>query len=225
VARSDAMLAYVAVTRAREQLDHAGLRWVDSYAASTAAAAITTRKEARKEKAMSEITAEPADPLPATEAGEPRPYAGGRAQAESASLIIRNDYDAWTTTAGGPDPLPADHPRVQQFAWAWRAVAKRGLDDEAGLRGSATTSCRTQPVLSPMPPAPRAGAPRAPRCPGSLSTHCSMPGGCGPPPTDASCDPPRPDRTTAGSRRQRKDRRSSRRTTTPGPAPWPRAWL
>jgi AAA domain len=135
VARSDAMLAYVAVTRAREHLDHAGLRWVDSYAASAAAAAITTRKEARKEKAMSDTTAEPADPLPATEAGEPRPYAGGRAQAESASLIIRNDYDAWTTTAGGPDPLPADHPRVQQFAWAWRAVAKRGLDDEAGPAG------------------------------------------------------------------------------------------
>jgi AAA domain len=131
VARSDAMLAYVAVTRAREQLDRTGLGWVDSYAARASAAATATKKEERKEKAMNQITAGAADPLPDSEAGNPRPYTGGRAQAESASLTIRSDYDAWTA-AGGLDTLPGEHPRIQQFGWAWRAVARRGLDDEAG---------------------------------------------------------------------------------------------
>jgi hypothetical protein len=132
VARSDAMLAYVAVTRARKQLDRTGLGWVDSYAARASAPAATAREEERKEKAMNQITAGAADPVPESGGGNPRPYAGGRAQAESASLIIRSDYDAWTTTTGRPEALPAEHPRMQQFGWAWRAVARRGLDDEAG---------------------------------------------------------------------------------------------
>jgi superfamily I DNA/RNA helicase len=38
IPRSDAMLAYVAVTRARKQLDRGGLAWIDQYSRAGASA-------------------------------------------------------------------------------------------------------------------------------------------------------------------------------------------
>jgi hypothetical protein len=64
--------------------------------------------------------------------GRAAPYPGGRAQAESGSRIIENDYEAWKAVCLQPYRLPADHPVVQQFAQAWRAVSVLGLGDDAG---------------------------------------------------------------------------------------------
>jgi hypothetical protein len=61
-----------------------------------------------------------------------RPYSGGRAQAESGSKIIENDYDAWKAVCVRPYRLAADHPMLQQFLLAWRAVSALGLGDDPG---------------------------------------------------------------------------------------------
>jgi hypothetical protein len=60
------------------------------------------------------------------------PYPGGRAQAESGSKIIENDYNAWQAVSHQPYRLPADHPLIEQFTHAWHAVSTRGLGDDAG---------------------------------------------------------------------------------------------
>ena len=129
VPRADAMLAYVAVTRARRQLDRAGLTWIDGHIGRSANSHSTSRKEA----AQMEKTPR-TEPVVFDEhqAAAPRPYQGGRAQAESGSRIIGNDYDAWRTAGADPGGLPGDHPAVGQFAQAWRTIAKHGLDDEPG---------------------------------------------------------------------------------------------
>jgi hypothetical protein len=113
VPREEAMLAYVAVTRARSALDHAGLAWIDNHPVA---------RPRRKENTMSRQPS--SDLLVPSES--PRPYAGGRAQAESGSRIIDTDYTAWTAVAGA---LPADHRAMVQLGQQWRSVRQRGLDD------------------------------------------------------------------------------------------------
>jgi hypothetical protein len=61
-----------------------------------------------------------------------RPYPGGRAQAESGSKIIENDYLAWKIVCIQPYRLHADHPLLAQFTDAWGAVSALGLSDDAG---------------------------------------------------------------------------------------------
>jgi len=60
------------------------------------------------------------------------PYPGGRAQAESGSKIIENDYEAWKAVRAQPYRLPAAHPLIQQFTQAWHPVSTLGLGDDAG---------------------------------------------------------------------------------------------
>lgn len=61
----------------------------------------------------------------------PRPYRGGRAQAESGSLIIQNDHDAWAAASGSHKPERDDTKRLQ-MRQAWRSIATYGLGDEPG---------------------------------------------------------------------------------------------
>ena len=115
--RADAMLAYVAVTRARDQLDTRGL----PPAPARQAIVSPGRKIAMKMTAL-------ADDL-----GEPRPYLGGRAQAESASRIIETDFKAFTVV--GEDPylaVPLRHPALERFIDAWHKVGVYGLNDNPG---------------------------------------------------------------------------------------------
>ncbi|MBV9445882.1 MAG: UvrD-helicase domain-containing protein [Streptosporangiaceae bacterium] len=129
VPRADAMLAYVAVTRARRQLDRAGLTWIDDHIGGhSASSPDPTRKEANQ---MEQEDQTQPGPFEEEQPGAARPYQGGRAQAESGSRIIQNDYDVWVAV-GGSGVLPGDHPRVMQFAQAWRTIARHGLDDEPG---------------------------------------------------------------------------------------------
>jgi hypothetical protein len=114
--RADAMLAYVAVTRARNQLDTSNLP-----APPARQAIITGRKIAMTNTANAETTA------------GPRPYLGGRAQAESASRIIETDFQAFTVV--GDDPyiaVPLRHPCMERFIDAWHKVGTHGLDDNPG---------------------------------------------------------------------------------------------
>jgi hypothetical protein len=122
IPRQDAMTAYVAVTRARSQLDPSGLAWIDNHSASSSG------KEAKK---MSDQVSTGDDPLVADEGAAPRPYVSGRAQAESGSRVIAADYSAWSTVTA----VPGDHPKVLQLAAAWRTVTKRDLDDDLGAAG------------------------------------------------------------------------------------------
>ena len=115
--RADAMLAYVAVTRARHQLDTSGLPPAPVRQAIVSAG----RKIAMKKTAMAE------------DHGNPRPYLGGRAQAESASRIIETDFKAFTVV--GEDPylaVPLRHPSLERFINAWHNIGKYGLNDNPG---------------------------------------------------------------------------------------------
>lgn len=66
--------------------------------------------------------------------GNPQPYEGSRAQAESGSMWIEKDYQAWLRTheQAGEARLPAEHPRVVQLTRAWRAIRAKGLADGPG---------------------------------------------------------------------------------------------
>ena len=64
--------------------------------------------------------------------GLAKPYPGGRAQAESGSKVIENDYDAWKAVRFQPYRLPADHSLLLQFVHAWRTVSTLGLGDDPG---------------------------------------------------------------------------------------------
>ena len=64
--------------------------------------------------------------------GLAQPYPGGRAQAESGSKIIENDYYAWKAVCLRPYRLRADHPVLREFTYAWQAVSTLGLGDDAG---------------------------------------------------------------------------------------------
>lgn len=67
----------------------------------------------------------------------PQPYEGGRAQAESGSMIIENDFRAWQHVhqQAGDAQLPDEHPRVAQITRAWRAIWAKGLTDGPGPAG------------------------------------------------------------------------------------------
>ena len=129
VTRADAMLAYVAVTRARTGLDQTGL---DTRRAPRVAATIT--KEITMEKAEFDIAFDE-DGSPATLLdGDPHvaPYIGGRAQAESGSAIVETDFYGWLAVALDPPGMPPSHPRVVQLGEAWRLISKLGLGDDPG---------------------------------------------------------------------------------------------
>ncbi|HXL95704.1 MAG TPA: UvrD-helicase domain-containing protein [Streptosporangiaceae bacterium] len=132
IPRSDAMLAYVAVTRARHELDRTGLAWIDNYAGVPPAASGGARR--RKGSTMT-ITTPATREAPPPE-GQPRdlgPYQGGRAQAESGSRIIQNDYNNRVAVSFNSDSqLPEEHPRFRQFANAWHPVERYGLGDDPG---------------------------------------------------------------------------------------------
>ncbi|HXL94951.1 MAG TPA: hypothetical protein VN969_38985 [Streptosporangiaceae bacterium] len=64
--------------------------------------------------------------------GLAEPYPGGRAQAESGSKILENDYYAWKAVCLQPYRLRADHPVLREFTYAWQAVSTLGLGDDAG---------------------------------------------------------------------------------------------
>lgn len=131
IPRTDAMLAYVAVTRARDELDRTGLAWIDNYTGGPTAVPAATGREIIMPTTGTGFR--PEDGLLEDQPDDPRPYLGGRAQAESGSRIIENDFDAWTTVVTQPDAsLPAGHPRVVQLTQAWRVVSKHGLGDEPG---------------------------------------------------------------------------------------------
>jgi hypothetical protein len=131
VTRADAMLAYVAVTRARTGLDQTGL---DTRRAFRVASTIT--KEITMNKAEFDVAFDE-DSSPATMLdGDPHaaaePYTGGRAQAEAGSAIVENDYYGWLAVALEPPGLPPEHPRIAQLGEAWRLVGKLGLGDDPG---------------------------------------------------------------------------------------------
>jgi len=70
-------------------------------------------------------------PLSESQPGNTGRYEGGRAQAESGSRIIQNDFDTWSAASTQPDArLPAEHPRVRQLTAAWQAVTTHGLSDD-----------------------------------------------------------------------------------------------
>jgi hypothetical protein len=52
----------------------------------------------------------------------------------SGSKIIESDHRAWANarTLAGDERLPDEHPRIRQFATAWRLVNTKGLDDGPG---------------------------------------------------------------------------------------------
>lgn len=118
LSRQEAMTAYVAVTRARSQLDPSGLAWINAHS-------LVPHREAK-------TMTDPAQGLADDDSTAPRPYVGGRAQAESGGRAIAADYAAWTAVTA----TPGDHPRARQLAWAWREVTKRDLDDDLGAAGS-----------------------------------------------------------------------------------------
>jgi AAA domain/UvrD-like helicase C-terminal domain len=129
IPRTDAMLAYVAVTRARDELDRGGLAWIDNHPGRPSAGHAVTRLETKMLKPVIEPQVKETEPQ--DQLSEPRPYEGGRAQAESGSLIIQNDFDAWILASSQPDTaMPADHPRVVQLTQAWWAVTRHGLGDD-----------------------------------------------------------------------------------------------
>jgi hypothetical protein len=74
----------------------------------------------------------PASGLFEGQQGLAEPYPGGRAQAESGSKIIENDYDAWRAVCLQPYRLHADHPLLREFTDAWHAASTLGLGDDAG---------------------------------------------------------------------------------------------
>jgi hypothetical protein len=116
VPKSEAMLAYVAVTRARIHLDHSGLAWIDTRSP------VTTRRG----PAMKARTPAPDDPSTVVKDMMSRPYAGGRAQAESGCRIIASEYGAWSAIS----TTPGTHPQVTQLAQVWNAIRNRDLDDD-----------------------------------------------------------------------------------------------
>jgi len=129
VTRADAMLAYVAVTRARTGLDQAGL---DTSRAFRVAGTIT--KEITMKKAEFDIAFDQ-DSSPATLLDgdlHVEPYIGGRAQAEAGSAIVESDFYGWLAVAMEPPGMPPSHLRVVQLGEAWRLVAKLGLGDDPG---------------------------------------------------------------------------------------------
>jgi hypothetical protein len=131
VTRADAMLAYVAVTRARTGLDQTGL---DTRRAPRVAGTIT--KEITMKKAEFDIAFDEGGSPATLLDGDPHvaaePYSGGRAQAEDGSAIVENDYFGWLAVALEPPGMPPAHPRVVQLGEAWRLVAKFGLGDDPG---------------------------------------------------------------------------------------------
>jgi hypothetical protein len=116
VPQAEAMLAYVAVTRARIQLDQSGLAWIDTRAP------VTTRKGS----AMNARTPVPDDQSTVVKDMMSRPYAGGRAQAESGCRVIASEYHARSAVT----TMPGDHPKVIQLAWVWQAIKNRDLGDD-----------------------------------------------------------------------------------------------
>jgi hypothetical protein len=114
--RGDAMLGYVAVTRARIELDRSGLAWIDTRLP------VTARTETRMK------TPEPIHDVDPLSSESPRPYVGGRAQAESGCRIIASDYEAWSVVTG----IVANDPRLVQLGQSWRAIVKRDLGDDPG---------------------------------------------------------------------------------------------
>src|SRR5216683_329502 len=92
----------------------------------------TTRRDS---PAVPEVKA----PRPATaadngELAEGEPYTGGRAQAESGSRIIENNYLAWTQSRAAEVARrePQQQGRMHQLATAWQRVSARGLGDGPG---------------------------------------------------------------------------------------------
>jgi hypothetical protein len=137
MARADAMLAYVAVTRARTGLDQTGLAWIGNHTPATrAAVASTITKEITMNKTVFDAGFDQDSDPEALLDGDPHmgaePNSGGRAQAESGSAIVENDYFGWLAIALEPPGLPPSHPRVVQFGEAWRLVGKIGLGDDPG---------------------------------------------------------------------------------------------
>jgi hypothetical protein len=126
VARAEAMLAYVAVTRARTRLDQAGLVSVGYSAGPIKEVAM---KKTEFDVGFGEV-AGGAGLLDQRLAAEP--YAGGRAQAESGSQIIESDYYGWVAVALEIPGLPVAHPRIAQLGDAWRGVSRIGLGDDPG---------------------------------------------------------------------------------------------
>jgi len=140
VARAEAMLGYVAVTRARTGLDQAGLAWIDNHAShapvTRAAAAGTITKEIIMNQTEFDVGFDEDSSGKALLDGDAHvvvaPYTGGRAQAESGSAIIENEYYRWLATALETPGLSPAHPRIVQLGEAWRAVSKHGLGDDPG---------------------------------------------------------------------------------------------
>jgi UvrD-like helicase C-terminal domain len=140
VARTEAMLAYVAVTRARTGLDQTGLAWIDTHTGHTpatrATAAGTITKEITMNKTEFDVGFDEDTSSTALLDGDPHvaaaPYAGGRAQAEDGSKIVENDYYGWLSIALQPHGLEPSHPRIAQLGEAWRVVSRAGLGDDPG---------------------------------------------------------------------------------------------
>ena len=117
IPRADAMLAYVAVTRAKQRLDRGGLAWIDNYASGAPAQGPATAEPAGHEQATvipaaSAVETQP----PAPAAGQPvqtqlptEPAAEASAQAAAplagpaAENAIRIEHDAEGTRVYGTD--------------------------------------------------------------------------------------------------------------------------
>lgn len=140
VERDEAMLAYVAVTRARTGLDQTGLAWIDNHigragASGASGVAVSDTREITMRITGFDVGFDDDVPdrlLDADPDEAARPYPGGRAQAESGSRIIQNDYYAWVMAALGCDALTQDDPRFLQLGEAWRGTEKNGLSDDPG---------------------------------------------------------------------------------------------
>jgi hypothetical protein len=139
--RDEAMLAYVAVTRARTGLDQTRLAragparsGIDPGHATSMAGTIT--RGITMNTTPFDVGFDDDPSSTALFNGDPRaaalPYTGGRAQAEAGSAIIETDYYSWFAAAMDSPGLEPSHPRIVQFGQAWRAVAKAGLGDDPG---------------------------------------------------------------------------------------------
>jgi hypothetical protein len=134
--RAEAMLAYVAVTRARAELDRSGLAWIDNYPGRSpsieAIAAGTNGREITMNSKASDDTAIGQEILEKRTGESAGPYAGGRAQAESGSRIIDNDYNHWKAVSVRPGGRLEDQPQRVEFSRAWAAASRAGLGDDPG---------------------------------------------------------------------------------------------
>jgi N12 class adenine-specific DNA methylase len=121
IPRPDAMLAYVAVTRARKALDRGGLAWIDNYTGQhlpeTAASAVTLNQAEADQgtpaaSSGQAVRTRPVQPQAVQDAAEPDP--------PSPATTIRIDHDATGTRVSGTSQHDtALHQALKETGFKW----------------------------------------------------------------------------------------------------------